>query len=256
MKLLRPLLLSLVAVGLLASPALARKGGFGGGGPEPTEEQQAVHALQKQIAAVELVQVLALDAAQVATLREIVPQILAAQEARHAEAAADAPAIKKVLQGYLAELKKTGQPSQKSVDALAAFQADKKADRDGAHESMRALHGQLRDLLTDQQRQAMADFEPSVRLGPDQDERKERRMERREERGERGERGDRRERGHRGDRGDDGDEGPDGRGFDSDEGHGERGERGERMERRMKHQKARMLVRHLLLSQELLDALN
>jgi hypothetical protein len=222
MKPFRPALLVLVALGLLTTPALARKRGHAG--PPPTEDQQAVQSLHKQIAAAELLQALALDAEQTATLRDVVAQVVAEQEARQAEQSADAPKLRAILETYLADVQASGQPSQASADALAAFQAGKKAERDEGHEAMRALHQRLRDLLDEDQKRALAEFEPSIHLGPGPEER----MERRERRG-----GDGRERGF------DGDEGPD----------------PERMERRMQRRKIGMLMRHLVFSPEMLAAL-
>ncbi len=243
MKLLRPLLFSLIALGLLAAPAIAKKRGPAGNA-EPTEDQKAVHALQKQIAATELAQVLALDAEQKTTLRGLVGQIVAEQTARKAEHADEAPELRAILEDYLAELKKSGQVSQGTADALAAFKAGKEADKEAKGEAMRALHDSIRDLLDEDQKEALMAFEPSVRLGPGPEERRERRTERRERRSQRdrGDRGDREIRRERGPEGD-GDFEPS-------------PEMRERHQRRMQHRKARQLVRHLLLSQEMLDALD
>lgn len=238
MKLLRPVLFSLIALGLLASPATAKKRGAADTSFEPSEDQKAVHALQKQIAAAELAQALGLDAEQTTTLRSLIGQVLAEQEAHRTARAADAPELRSILEDYLAELRSAGQPSQSTTESLAAFKAAKEADREARQEEKGDLHEQLRSLLDEDQREALMAFEPSVRLGPGPEGRQERRMERRERRT-KGDDGEARR--MRGPRGEDSEPSP---------------EMMERHERRRQHQTVRRIVRHLLLSQEMLDALD
>lgn len=250
MKLLRPLLLSLFALGLLASPAIAKKGAPAGDSFEPTADQKAVHSLQKQIAAAELAQVLALSAEQAATLRELVARVVAEKEARRTAKSDDAPELRALLEDYLAEVKKNGAPSQGTAESLAAFKAAKDAEHEAKAEAMGDLHEQLRALLDEDQKQALMAFEPSVRLGPGPEGRQERRMEQRERRSDRGGREARRERGVEGDGEARRMRGHEGGDFEPSP------EMMERRERRMQHQKVRRLVRHLLLSQEMIDALD
>jgi hypothetical protein len=246
MKTLRPLLLSFAAVALLAGTAVGKphnKRSF-----EATDDMKAVHTLTKQIAATELAQALNLDGEQKTTLKGLITDIVAKKKAMKEQRSADAPELRALLEDYLVEVQTEGQPSQATADALASLKADKQAQREAKGEEGRELHDKLQDLLDEDQKQALMAFEPSVQLGPGPEGRKERRMERRERRGDRGER-TRGERGERS-RGERGQRTRGGEDFEPSP------EMKERHEARMQHRKARHIVRQLLLSEEMLGALN
>ena len=211
-----PTLMSLALIcafagALFAGTATARKRGGPGPGMEPTESQQAVRAIRHEIAALELFNALDLDASQQTALAEVIGDVVAEREAHQAARQAAAPQLEGILQDYLAELKKNGEPSDDTIAALKEFKEANRPDREAKKEQRKDIRGQLEAILSEDQRETLRSFRPMAAAGPSAEERAERRERREqriregaEERGvspERAERfadkrGERRERGH------------------------------------------------------------
>lgn len=182
---------------LLTGTAFARPGHRGPGGPgaggPPTEAELAVHELRHEIAVIELYNALALDDEQRAALAPIVADVVAEREAHRAERAATAATAEGLLEDYLAEVKKSGAPSPRTVAALKALRQDRRPD-DGEREAMRDQREEVREqvlaLLTEEQVAVLQDFRPMADVAPSPEEMAERHAERRDRVQERvGERG-------------------------------------------------------------------
>ena len=175
---------------LLTGTAFARPGHRGPGGPggpsaggPPTEAELAVHELRHEIAVVELYNALALDDEQRAALAPIVADVVAEREAHRAERAAAAATAEGLLEDYLAEVKKTGSPSSRTVAALKALREDRRPD-DGEREATRDQREEVREqvlaLLTEEQLAVLEDFRPMADVAPSPEEMAERHAERRD----------------------------------------------------------------------------
>ncbi len=196
---------------LFTGTAIARKRGGPGPGMEPTESQQAVRQIRHEIAALELFNALDLDASQQSALAELIGDVVAGREAHQAARQAAAPQLEGLLQEYLAELKKSGEPSDDTIAALKEFKEANRPDRDAKKDQRKEIRSQLEAILSDTQRETLESFRPMASAGPSAEERAERRERRdsriREHAEERGvsadraerfadKRGQRRERGH------------------------------------------------------------
>lgn len=178
------LICALVGV-LFAGTATARRRGGPDPGMEPTASERAVQAARQEIAALELFTALGLDAAQQTALAELIGDTVAEREAHRAERQAVAPELEGILQGYLAELKKDGAPSDATVAALAEFREANRPDRSARKEGRKDAREQLEAILSDDQLETLREFRPMAAAGPSPSEQVERR-----------ERRDARERGH------------------------------------------------------------
>ncbi len=161
---------------LLTGPASARGRGGAGPGVEPSASERAVHAVRKEIAAIELFNALDLDAPQQAALATLIGDALAEREGHHAAREAAAPELERILQGYLAELKKAGAPSDDTVAALKAFHETNRPDRSERKDGREAGREALEAILSEAQLQTLRSFQPMAAVRPSPPEHPERRQ--------------------------------------------------------------------------------
>ena len=175
---------SLAVAGVLFAAPVAARPGHGpvpDPGFEPTAEMLAVRALKKQIAAEELVVALELSPPQRSRLVPVIESAVAMRDdAREARAEA-AAGFKPLLERYLQEVRANGAPSEATLEAMRGQREAMKGGREGKKESRQAMGEQLREILTEAQRETLGTFRPMAAVGPDP-ERKEAREERRGER--------------------------------------------------------------------------
>jgi hypothetical protein len=160
---------ALVALALgKGSPAPAARAATALPDPDaPSPEQRAIHALRRRIAAEELAHALKLDAEQKAALADVVEEALRRKDELRAAREKDAPELRRLLSGYLAELQSSGQPSAATVDALRAFHEARDPRRDSMREARGELREEIREILDDAQIQALREFRPMAGVMPE-----------------------------------------------------------------------------------------
>ena len=216
-----------VGLFLMSGAALAQRGINHNPDPtfQPTEDQRAVHKLKRQIAAEELALALQLNAEQVAAITTIIKEVQATKSSKRAERQAVAPQARGLMEDYLDELRSNGAPSAETVADIAALRKSVAPDREQGGEMRRDIKNKLRELLSEEQLQAMRSFRPMADVQPEH--------KRRDKKRERAETND-----------------------DEDGPSAERGEqRRERRHKRMQHKKMKRTVKDILLSAEMLEVL-
>jgi hypothetical protein len=218
---------ALVGLTLCAGPTLAKGPGHTAPDPtvQPSEDQQAVHALKRQIAAEELALALQLSDEQNSAIRALITEVQAERDSRHEARRSAAPQARALLEDYLDELRSNGAASAATVADLQAIRESVRPDREQRGEMRQDIKARLRDLLSEEQVQALRSFRPMAGVRPEP------RGRSRMERGER-----------------------EGR---SRMAQGEAGEQGrERRHKRVQRRKMRRTVRSTLLSAEMLEVLS
>lgn len=165
---------------VFAASADARKGGGAGPGVEPTEAQKAVHSLKHDIAVLELFNALQLSADQKTALSGVVTDVVAVQQTRQAERAENAPRLQALLTTYLTEVKRSGEPSAKTLQALSDMRAENKPDREGQRAARQEVKAELGSVLSEEQVEVLRSFRPMAAAGPSDEDKAERHEQRRE----------------------------------------------------------------------------
>jgi hypothetical protein len=220
-RLTKPAFFTLVALlGLsLAMPALARRA------PPvdtagPTAVQIAVRQVRQQIAAEELAGALALDAEQADAMVALISEGISLRSAKKEARAANAPELLELLEDYLGDVQKRGEPREATAEALREFREANRPQKGERKALRKEAVSRLREILSEEQLAVLANFKPmSAVSGNSEDQATERRR--------------------RGDR---------------DEAERERGSDGQRHVRRQR-KKARKMVRRVLFSEAMLEVL-
>lgn len=149
----------------LAAPAVAKRGRAGG--EEPTESQQAVHDLRKQIGAEELLVALNLSDEQAEELAALVAGVVSEREAKQAERTENAPELEGLLERYLAEVRSDGEPSAATIEALTTMREANGPDREARRAARTETREALAAILDEEQMETMKEFRPMAAVRPE-----------------------------------------------------------------------------------------
>jgi len=166
----------------LAMPAMARRGPSAGS-DAPSEDQLEVRKLRQQIAAIELLDALALDEEQREALTELVADVVGQKAEAKEQRESRASELREILEDYLSQVQKQGTPKDSTVEDLRTFREEKRSQNEGRKETRKNIAQQLKDTLSQEQMEVLQSFRPmsSVGADPDRQEAREERRERREE---------------------------------------------------------------------------
>jgi len=188
-RLTKPAFFTLVALlGLsLAMPALARRApSVDQDGPTP--DQIAVRQVRQQIAAEELAVALALDEDQADALVELIAEGITARAAKKEARAANAPELLELLEDYLGDVQKRGEPREATAEALRDFREANRPQKGERKALRKEAVSRLREILSEEQLAVLASFRPMSAVAPTRDDSRER-----PQRGDRSEAGQERE---------------------------------------------------------------
>ncbi len=233
-----PLLVALcAALALCAGTALAKRGDKTVADPtfQPSEDQKAVHALKRQIAAEELARALQLGDEQKLAITSLIKAVQAKKDSNQAARRTSAPQMRTLMEDYLDEVRSAGAASETTISDIRALHEALRPERNGEGGLRKEIKSKLRELLSDEQLKVLRDFRPMAGVLPELRERHEDRQ---------------RARGGEG-------KGNEGEGVESEGARGERKER--RYARRHKfaqRHRGKRTVRNILLSAEMLEVLS
>jgi len=181
-RLAKPASFALVALlGLsLALPAMARRSASVDT-EGPTEDQIEIRQLRQQIAAEELAIALDLNEDQRESLTELISEAVARRATHKEERQSKTPELRDLLEDYLSQIQKRGSARESTIEALRAFREANRPPKDERGEQRKEFGGKLKDILSEEQMAVLREFRPMSTVGPDP-ERAEAREGRREQR--------------------------------------------------------------------------
>jgi hypothetical protein len=159
----------LVGLTLYAGPTLADRPSHSGPDPafQPSEDQKAVHILKRQIAAEELALALQLSDEQSAAIRALITEVQTEKDSRREARRSAAPQARAVLEDYLDELRSSGAASEATVADLKSIRGSVRPDRAQAGEMRKDIKERLREMLSEEQVQALRSFRPMAGVRPE-----------------------------------------------------------------------------------------
>lgn len=150
----------------LALPASARRGVDHD--EAPTEEQLEVRKLRKQIAAEELTVALQLSEDQADELSDVIADVLAQKATKKAARQERISESIDILESYLKEVRRRGEPSDKTVESLQDFRAQNRPDRDALKAARKETRERVRTILSQDQLKTLKDFRPMSSVRQDE----------------------------------------------------------------------------------------